>query len=311
MLANGRGKARAHRDGSARNCSSWRLLFLSSGEITLADKIREDARLRATAGQQVRILDIPADCGSELGLFEDLHGARNGQEFADELKAATQSYYGTAARAFLAEIDKQAERFAETICNHRNDFIAHYCPAGADGQIRRAATRFGLVAAAGELATALEITGWEAGNATWAASVCFSAWLERRGYVGPAEIKDGIEQVRRFFALHGESRFSPEGDSANGRPTINRAGFRTNGYFYVFPEIFRSEIAAGFEWHSLAAELVERGVLIMGKDGKPQVPVRNPDGGKTIRMFCFTPAVLADEELAKNAYEEERPRYED
>ncbi len=70
MLANGKGKARAHRDGSARKPLAWRLLFLSSGEITLADKIREDGRQKATAGQQVRILDIPADCGSGLGLFE-------------------------------------------------------------------------------------------------------------------------------------------------------------------------------------------------------------------------------------------------
>jgi putative DNA primase/helicase len=311
MLANGKGKARAHRDGSVRRCSSWRLLFLSSGEITLADKIREDARLRVTAGQQVRILDIPAECGSKLGLFEDIHDARNGQEFADQLKAATQSYYGTAARALLGEIAKRPERFAETIRNHRNDFIAEYCPEGADGQIRRAATRFGLVAAAGELATALQIAGWEAGEATWAAGTCFLAWLARRGHIGPAEIEDGIEKIRRFFALHGDSRFSPDGDSANGRPTINRAGFRKNGNFYVFPEIFRSEIAAGFEWHSLAAALVERGMLVMGKDGKLQVTVRNPDGGKTIRMFCFTPAVLADEELAGSPSEEERPLYED
>jgi uncharacterized protein (DUF927 family) len=168
-----------------------------------------------------------------------------------------------------------------------------------------------LVAAAGELATAFQITGWEEGDANWAAGVCFLAWLARRGHVGPAEIEDGIEQVRRFFALHGESRFSPDGDSANGRPTINRAGFRKNGNFCVFPEIFRSEIAPGFEFRSLTAALVERGMLTIGKDGKLQVPVRNPDGGKTIRMLCFTPAVLADEELAVIPSEEERPRYED
>jgi putative DNA primase/helicase len=171
-----------------------------------------------------------------------------------------------------------------------------YCPPGGDGQIRRAASRFGLVAAAGELAAALQITGWKAGDATWAAAACFQAWLARRGHIGPAEIEAGIEQVRRFFALHGESRFTPEGLLTNGRPVINRAGFRKDGCFWVFPEIFRFEIAAGFEWHSLAATLVERGMLITGTDGKIQRPVRNPEDNKTIRMLCFTTAVLADEE---------------
>jgi uncharacterized protein (DUF927 family) len=128
MLANAQGKSRARRDGSARKPFAWRLLFLSSGEITLADKIREDGRQKATAGQQVRILDIPADCRTGVGLFENIHGAQNGQEFADQLKAATQSYYGTAARAYLTEITNQPERIAETVRNHRNDFIVEYCP---------------------------------------------------------------------------------------------------------------------------------------------------------------------------------------
>ncbi len=109
--------------------------------------------------------------------------------------------------------------------------------------------------------------------------------------------------MRRFFALHGESRFSSD-PSTNGRAVINRAGFRKDGYFCVFPAIFRSDIAAGFEWHSLAAALVERGMLIAGPDGKIQRPVRNPEDGKTIRMLCFTPAVLADEDPPENTSKE-------
>ena len=46
MLANGSGKSRSSRDGSARKAAKWRLLFLSSGEIGLADKVAEDGRGR-------------------------------------------------------------------------------------------------------------------------------------------------------------------------------------------------------------------------------------------------------------------------
>ena len=37
MLANGKGKARASRTGDARAPASWRLLFLSSGEIGITE----------------------------------------------------------------------------------------------------------------------------------------------------------------------------------------------------------------------------------------------------------------------------------
>jgi uncharacterized protein (DUF927 family) len=89
----------------------------------------------------------------------------------------------------------------------------------------------------------------------------------------------------------------------NGRVVINRAGFRRDGRFWVYPEIFRSEIAAGFEWHLLAAALVERSMLIAGSDGKIQRPVRDPEDNKLIRMLCFTSAVLADEETENPAAE--------
>ncbi len=75
MLANGQGKTRAGRSGETRPAAEWRLLFLSSGEISLADKIAEDGRgRRIAAGQEVRIVDIAADAGAGLGIFENLHG---------------------------------------------------------------------------------------------------------------------------------------------------------------------------------------------------------------------------------------------
>lgn len=72
MLANGVGKTRAGRSGEARPAAEWRLIFLSSGELSLGDKIAEDGRgKRVAAGQQVRIIDIAADAGVGIGLFEN------------------------------------------------------------------------------------------------------------------------------------------------------------------------------------------------------------------------------------------------
>ena len=86
MLASGMGKARAGRGGEGRTPAAWRVLFLSSGEIGLAAKVAEDGRCRKlTAGQQVRVIDIPADAGAGLGLLEALHGFKVADAFARHL----------------------------------------------------------------------------------------------------------------------------------------------------------------------------------------------------------------------------------
>ena len=101
MLANGQGKGRAKADGQNRKTPTWRSLFLSTGEVSLAEKIAEDGRGHAKAGQGVRVVDIPADAGVGLGLFENLHGCESADRFARKLKEGAGNYYGTPLRAFL------------------------------------------------------------------------------------------------------------------------------------------------------------------------------------------------------------------
>ena len=113
MLANGLGRARASRDTTLRKTAKWRLLFLSSGEISLADKIAEDVRgRRATAGRHIQVIDVPADTLVH-GLFEDLHGFPDAGSFARHLLMASQEFYGVAARAFIGRIAPDS-RAAET-----------------------------------------------------------------------------------------------------------------------------------------------------------------------------------------------------
>ncbi len=72
MLANGRGKGRANQDGSGRPAAEWRLLCLSSGEVGLTEALQsaKNGAGIVRAGQEVRIVDIPAQAGP-LGLFEN------------------------------------------------------------------------------------------------------------------------------------------------------------------------------------------------------------------------------------------------
>jgi uncharacterized protein (DUF927 family) len=171
------------------------------------------------------------------------------------------------------------------------------------GQVRRVAARFGLVAVGGELATLAGVTGWPAGAAREAALTCFKAWLADRGGAGSAEQKALLEQVRHFFAMHGESRFtpwdrSPEPTADDRTPrTSNRAGFVRKVYeadgepglkWYVFPEVFRAEIAAGFDPTEAAGVLAQRGWLLRDPEDRLTHKPRLPGFASTSRVYVFS-----------------------
>ena len=209
MVANNQGKQRASRDGSLRKVACWQLLFLSTGEVSLADKIAEDLpNRRQSAGQQVRFIDLPCDGGAH-GVFDTLHEFESGRDLADHLREAAKSYYGTACRAFIEAIAPDLDGTVSAIRESVKQFVAEDCPTGSDGQVHRVATRFGLIAAAGDSAIALDILPWPVGMAIQAAGDGLRTWIEARGGAGAAEEAEGIEAVRAFLNAHRLSRFLP------------------------------------------------------------------------------------------------------
>ncbi len=100
LLANGQGKARMTRSIAARKKLLWTLLFVSSGELTLAEHA-SSAGKQVKGGVEVRLINIEADAGRGFGLFENLHGVVSAEQFVHQLKQAAQRYYGTPIRAFL------------------------------------------------------------------------------------------------------------------------------------------------------------------------------------------------------------------
>jgi putative DNA primase/helicase len=140
MLAHGQGKARSKTDGEARKLAQWRILFLSTGEISLASKVAEDGtRRKTTAGQQVRVVDIPADAGACMGIFENLHGFRSGKALSIHLCSTVKWQHGTAGRAFLAAIVPQIDEIRKDVPVMMQNFCTELVPAGADGQVTRVA----------------------------------------------------------------------------------------------------------------------------------------------------------------------------
>jgi putative DNA primase/helicase len=300
MLANGSGKSRSARDGTARRVARWRLLFLSSGEIGLADKVAEDGRgKRIAAGQQVRIVDIPADPGAGFGLFEELHGFPNAEALATHLRGATQSAFGSAAGPFLKHVTADLDRVRSSVRQRIAAFVAQHVAPEADGQVHRVAQRFALIAAAGELAVEADVLPWRSGEASTACSRVYQDWLDARGDIGPAEISHGLLQVRSFLLAHGMSRFLAAWDEGVDLRLAPRdmAGFRKReieGWdYYVTPSAWKEEICRGFDSRALADHLIKRGWLLPPSGVRHRAKAVSVPGQNKLRLYHVPACFLA------------------
>jgi uncharacterized protein (DUF927 family) len=295
QLASGVGKGRAARDGSMRTPLTWRVLTLSTGEMPMAAKIAEDKQRRAYAGQAVRLLDIPADAGRGFGVFDHPGDEGDPARLAEALQQAATGAYGEAGPAFVRALVgcglDQARRMVGDIVEA---FVAENAPSDADGQVRRAAARLGMVAAAGELAQSFGIVPWREDEAEAAAARALRDWIGSRGGTEPAEVRSAISQVRKFFELHGETRFE-SADDLDARAVQQRAGWRRGQgderVWFVLPEVFRSEVCHGLDPVATARILADREMLKPDGRGKLQRSERTP-GGSTLRVYVITSAVF-------------------
>ena len=307
MLANGQGKSRAGRTGIARPRLSWRLLFLSAGEIGLAEHMSE-ANKRTRAGQELRMIDLPADAGAGRGLFEELHQHDSAGTLAQFLSRAAETYFGTAGRDWLRHLVESTDGLSATLRRDMDAAEARFVPDAASGQVQRVGRRFALVAVAGELATDAGLTGWPNGAATAAAHRCFNTWIEARpAGIGMTEDEQMLRRARKWFQLHGRSaRFPDFGriDDDRAPQAIAQAGWRrelkhdsgkglveVQHEWLVHPEVFKDELCGNGNPRPLLQLLDSLGHLHKEKaDGYTcGVPI---DGAGRVRLYRVKATLL-------------------
>lgn len=306
MLANGAGKLRAGRSGASRPRRTWRSVFLSAGEIGLAEHMAEAGK-RTRSGQELRMVDIPADAGAGLGIFDSVPDGYEGPgSFAQHLKRAAESTYGHAGRAWIEHLVGRTEDLSHELKSRMDAIEAHLVPELAAGQVQRVGRRFALVAAAGEMATDVGITGWASGVPTAAVRRCFNAWITARpGGIGLGEDAMVMRQMRAWFSLHGDARFTDWARSDDDRAprTISRAGWRRKWVenneekgveFLVLTEVFRSEIVKGHNDKTALRLLKTRGHLHTEKRDGFVCSVK-PEGAGSVTVYRVRSSLLSDE----------------
>ncbi len=305
-LANGKAKTRATKEVVAREVAQWRILFLSTGEVSLSTHMRE-AHQKTRAGQEVRIAEIPADANKGFGLFENIGDAADGDAFSKSLYTATAAVYGTLGPAFT-----------EALLQHKNDWqgvgicvtsvVNEFLQSVADGQASRVARRFALAGVAGELATKWGLTGWQSGACLTAAKACFNDWASERGGLGSHESKAVLRTLRLHIQQHGASRYQPmdeqvsefaidDGESGQRQPktVYHRAGFYRDTHegraYYILRDVMEHEILKDYQFKDAVKCLREAGVLRLDANNKNTRTENLPEFGRQ-RVFVVTPKIM-------------------
>jgi putative DNA primase/helicase len=313
MVSGGQGKTRMHADTSPREASQFRVIVNSNGEAAIPATLKE-ARIFVKGGVGVRCIDIAAagvgkDSPDEAGAAFDAYMS-DWPSFVEKAAEASVLAYGHAGPMFVRKLIENKISYRTV-----NDLVAGFvgrCDVGMNGQLRRVATKVGLVAAAGELAIEFGVFPWPAGSALKAADFVFKTWLARRGSRGTTEMQQALERLQLMFEKHGDTRFDwlraysdndpPDSDlhkpggkrdpadglaltSNTARPlTQNRLGWtavakipcttKTERRWYISAQTWKEEICKGFDLKALNSELVKRGALEMEeeKDGRTRPP---------------------------------------
>lgn len=291
MLANGQGKTRAGKYGEMRLPARWCLVFLSTGEVTLESHLASIGK-RVKAGQQVRVIDLSADAGAQMGVFNHSHGM-NAADLADLLKQQSRQYYGCLAMDWLRHLTQHSAQVRPVFQNVRQCFLASL-PPEADGQVRRVTEKFALLASAGLLAIQAKVLDWPTQSVEAACLSQLNQWILARGGVAANEDQQAIRQVRSFIEQHGESRFTPKqtGYSSQVRQRagwIDSTGPQTLYLFY--PTGWR-EATEGLSPDRAAKALMAAGYLVPDCN-RPQRKVSLPDNTRP-RMYCVKGSILDD-----------------
>lgn len=288
MLANGQGKKRLDKDCNVRETLSWRLIFLSSGEVDLNSHMAEDNKI-SKAGQKIRLLNINAKASKDSnGIFENLMGFQDGAEFSDYLRGKAAKYYGTASIEFIKQVLEHRDLIRDQYKDEFQRLKSQYLPDKAEGQDFRAFEHFMFVGFAGELAIKYGIVCWKSGTAYSAAVACFNSWLEDKEGVGDDENRQILEHVKSFFELHAHSRFF-DLEGFKDQKISNMAGYKSvykdAVMFYVSPSVFQNEICKRFNRKTVINLLTEKGFLQKDHNGDYRQQKWTPYGNKKVYVI--------------------------
>lgn len=314
MLSNGKGKQRANKSGGTSILREWELMILSTGELSIREAI-ESIGGKVKAGQEVRMIDITADV--KHGIYEELHGFNGGAELSEHLNTQSLLYHGTAFEVFLNKLVLNKDKGVKPVFDSIKGKFIEVLPKDieVDGQVKRIANRFALIATAGELATKWGVTGWQENNALEACITCFKDCIDDRGGYGSQEEREMLEQVRDEISRYQYSNFMDWEKSKNDKaipvkdfwgycvnPSENSNGQEISGFEFRLTNTGFKNACKGFNFVKVAQVLKKHNLLVT-KDNKSACTWKDPRTKKAVRFYIIKGEILTPVEQSKNERE--------
>lgn len=312
-VSSGQSRGRLDKSANLRSEEKFSVFSLSTGEVTFEEMERlGNQRAQTFDGAEMRLPSIPADAGVGLGIFEDVHGAEKGRkvvgngaaEFANRIQEAARENYGWAGPLFVERLlDHMSSMdddrgFPSRLGSSIDRFVASLqLDAAADDAVKRLARTFGLIAAAGELASDFEVVPIPADEMAAGVRKCFNDWLASRGgarsktaATALVALRDCISKNMGKFVLVADAAGTQPGTVYGYRQPGNE---RTRGIFYVLPGAWK-EILATAPRAKLGEELDKLGLLIRQKSatGNTDQVVKQFKNAPGVRAYAVSERIL-------------------
>lgn len=199
-LIGGAGKARMTDTGGRRNALTWSIFVLSTGEISIQDKIESDHKRRARTGELIRVIDVPVD----LLPVAETTSVEVMRQLIDNVKESCGKVYGVAGPAFVQEVIEAYASIEDLLDDWRATLDEEQQKLCAEVQLTgltvtapqiRAMRRLALVGLIGQLACE-HVLPFEVDEIWSAVRAIRDAWL-----AGASSISEGqraIESIRDY-----------------------------------------------------------------------------------------------------------------
>jgi hypothetical protein len=205
-LSSGVGKATSNNYSNEQLI--WRIAILSTGEDSLAAHAMLGG-VKRKEGEEVRMIDVPADAGKEMGIFESIpEDFEDASTYAQYLGTQSQLFYGTPQAAFLEKLiaDLNAENPESSTKDQLIKWMESFrekCDIDTkSGTEVRFANRFALAYAAGCLAVEYKVLPFTVEDVFNGISECYKATLAMQ----PESWKEKVKQHLKKLANHLNSK---------------------------------------------------------------------------------------------------------
>jgi len=271
----------------------WRVSIQSTGEYSLAELAEKSGSSRMK-GEEVRVIDIPADAGQGMGIFESLpEEFTDSSTYAQYLDEQSQLFYGTPQVVFLERLiaDLNAENPDTSVKDQLIEGMGLFrkrCGVDPKSGIEvRFANRFALAYAAGCLAVDYGVFPFTEKDVFNGISACYKAALS----VKPESWEEKVEQHKSILAKYLSYN---EFLALDAKESRSEKGIKENYGFSIFindiplialerdvvehliPSIYLNEVLSICR---------SKGYLLSDANGNNTRSITL--NGKKVRVYCF------------------------